>query len=580
MGTRIHLALAILVLAFAALNMVALATLYAETSNRMTVFAARYVAGDGDDEWSKGAVLAVENGVPCLYVVGNEWRRLMIAKLCLDGVKWVTTLGDPDKGDLGDWPEFRDVYLTPLYVLAVGYTDKAVGGRDVVVAAFDRFLGKPVWVKVFGDPNAEDRGYGIVADALYVYVVGYTKGMGADGRDLFVARLELASGKLLELIRVDGLGDKDSEYGVDVALHHDKLFVVGMTNVGGDYDILMLEFDTNPLTGLKLIAAYTYGTGKVYEIAAYSNFKNSGGAVAIDGDVAYVLGQMKDPKAGKTSTIVIALDLRNYRVLWSLRIRNATDISVEFYPDQIAVGRDRIYVVGHGWYWPGLWKEGGFVAVIGKDGVVEDLVLVVDRELEVGVGAHAVATYSDGMREYAYVVLDYPLKDVSRIAFLSKLNQVAVEPYRAELKPFNASMSNVSVEVRDLVTKVAHPTYTEPVNGKSNLLLAELSLPLPLERTITVSSVKTSTVTKTVLRTTTTTRTATVEKTVVSTVAKTFVTTEKITKTVSTTLVRLTPTTVTTKVTERVTEWTTAIGLGIVLLILGFVGGFFAARRR
>ncbi len=537
----------------------------AATYSQSTAPVVSVLVGDGDDEWSKTAVLTYENGKMVVYVAGNKWRQPIAAKIDLTLGKpiWAVVIGDRNKGDLGDWPEFRDLVLCGKYVAVVGYSDAKLGAKDVLIVVLDRASGKIVWMKRLGDPNAEDKGYGIACDDRYLYVTGYTKGLGADRRDIIVAKLELETGKLVKMGRIDAASSGDSEYGVDIAVAGDKIIVVGMTNAFDEktYDVLVVVLTKD----LDLEKSFVVGKKKVYEIAAYSNFKNSGGAIAVDGNRLYVLAQMKDPEAGKTSTLVFAFTLGG-ELLWAKRIYNATDISVEYYPDQIAIGKNYIYVAGHSWFYPGLWKEGGFLAVIDKtSGKIEEFYVIVDKKLMSGMGAHGVGAATIGDVDAVALVLDYYLTDRGRATVKDLVKEVAVEDYKARVEDVAKSMKladiTKSVTVADLKTSVSKVDLTKPTNGKSNYLLL-----LFFEPAIKIK-ISITTITHTATHTSITTKF--VPTTVVSTSTVT-----------TTTTVFKTATTTTTATTTKVeVNWGATAGISIALLVVG-IGIGMALRRR
>ncbi len=547
------------------------------------------IAGDGDDEWSKSILEVYSEGHLYAYVVGNKWRQPIVAKfdLTTGSVSWVTAVGNRSAGDLGDWPEFRDVAVCGGKVFVSGYTFK--GSPKVLVAAIDASSGKVLWIRSYGSTSGEVKGLGVAVDpsCRYLYVVGYEKNaFGTKGRDAVVLKIDASSGELVKAVVLDFGG---SDYLVDDALVNGTLYAVGMTDAfdtpGKYYDIVVTAL--NPDT-LAIEKAVVLGNKGVYEVAAISNYKNSGGAIATDGHAIYVLGQMKSVKKGKTSTLVIALDPKTLRVTWSVRVYNASDIDVEFYPDQVAVGGRLLYVAGHSWFYPGLWKEGGFVAVLDKDsGSPVAFYVVRDSELKSGMGIHGVSVVTVGGIDYVAAVSDYYLP-MLRVSIENKVGQVSVVKY--PLKEIDATSKasekvvTSSVSVEKVSTEVSHPSFGKPSNGKSNyllLLFAEPAKALGVKVvTKTVTSTVSITLTRTVVVTYTTTKLSTLTTTVsrVSTITKTTTVPTTVTKvTVSATTV---PTTVTSVLTSTVVKssvpgwvWGVAIALFLVGLGIGVVVG-------
>jgi len=533
---RVARALSLLALAMVVASTVALA-MCVHASSQSQLWYPRIV-GDKDDEWSKAALLTVEGGHLALYVVGNKWRQPVVVKydVTSDRVAWAIAIGNRKTGDLGDWPEFRDVAACGGKVFAVGF-----GGRkstEILVASIDASSGKVLWIRSYGASSGEVKGLGVAVDpsCQHLYVVGYAKGaLGASGRDAVVLEIDASSGKLLKAARID-LGGSD--YFIDVIYANSALYIAGMTDAfdtpGKYYDIVVAELSPSTLKPIKIV---DIGNKGVYEVAAISNYKNSGGALAFDGRTLYVLGQMKSVKKGKTSTLVLALDPRSLGVEWSVRIYNSSDIDVEFYPDQIAVGGKLLYIAGHSWFYPGLWKEGGFIAILDKgSGAPVAFYIVHDSELRSGMGLHGISALTLGGVDYVAAVGDYYLPTL-RISIENKLSQVTVAKYGVkELDVTSkAKVHDVTKEIScsAVSTEIDRLSLNSPANGKSNYLLL-----LFVEPAKAVSAVRT--VTKTV----TSTQTITLTRTVVVTATTTLTRTSVSTTTVSSTVTKTVPTTV------------------------------------
>jgi len=544
---RVARPLALLALALVTASTLALATALASTSSPLWY---PRIVGDKDDEWSKAALLTVEGEHLALYVVGNKWRQPLVMKFDVtsDRVSWAVAIGNRSKGDLGDWPEFRDVAACGGKVFAVGFGGKS--STRVLVASIDASSGKVLWVMSYGSSSGEVKGLGITVDpsCKHIYVVGYAKGaLGANVRDAVVLEIDAASGKLLKAVRVD-LGGSD--YFVDAVYANSTLYAVGMSDAldtpGKYYDIIVAKLD--PAT-LKPIEIVDIGNRGVYEVAAISNYKNSGGALAFDGRTLYVLGQMKSVKKGKTSTLVLALDPKSLGVEWSVRIYNASDIDVEFYPDQIAVGGKLLYIAGHSWFYPGLWKEGGFIAILDKgSGAPVAFYIVHDSQLRSGMGLHGISVATVGGVDYVAAVSDYYLSTL-RIAIEDKLSQVTVAKYG--VKELDATAKAKVVDVTkdvacsEVHTEIDKVSMSSPSNGKSNYLLLFFAEPAKAVST-----------TKTITKTLTSTQTLTLTRTVVVTATVTTTTTALSTTTVSKTITKTVPTTVTSYRTSTVTTTT------------------------
>jgi len=597
-----RLAIALLALALITLVTVSTALVAAKASTSSPIWYPRIV-GDSDDEWSKSALLSLEDGHLYLYVVGNKWRQPLVVKIDMvtGSVDWAIAVGNRKKGDLGDWPEFRDVAVCGGKVFAAGFTSK--NGAQALVIAIDASSGKVLWLRSYGAEGGVLKGLGIAVspDCRRLYVVGYVKNeLGAKTRDAIVLELDASSGELLKAIRVDFGGD---DYFIDAVYAHGYLYAVGMSDAhdtpGKFYDIVVAVF--NP-SSLSLVKAVDLGNKGIYEVAAISNYKNSGGALAYDGKTLFVLGQMKSVKKGKTSTIVIALDPETLHVKWSVRIYNASDIDVEYYPDQIAVGAKLLYIAGHSWFFPGLWKEGGFIAVLDKDtGAPVAFYIVHDSELRSGMGLHGISAITLGGVDYVAAVGDYYLSKL-RIAIKNDIAQVSVVKYRLHDFSIEAKTFDVTKELptSPISTAIERIQLRAPANGKSNYLVLMFVEPgkavgTTMTVTKTLTKTQTLTMTRTVVVTYTTTSLATKTRIVVSptTVYRTKTVSKIVTTTVPTTVTRTTLTTLVKTVTKPVTIATTktvevtksvtpawAWGVMVALFFIGLGIGIAIRHRR
>ncbi|HSP61628.1 MAG TPA: DUF4214 domain-containing protein, partial [Pyrinomonadaceae bacterium] len=255
----------------------------------------------GGGEGLNAATVAIEGGLPFVYVTGNSQSsgingcRLYVSKLnsagtllwtqtdaaatpCSQGLA-ITTLngnvyiaGHNDDsgtqvylvkyaaaGGPATWTR-KSITFNGSYfgitafgsaIYAFGYNQSGVGGSfDFLIEKWDE-AGTLQWSKQYDRGSSEDVLYGGVGVGTRIYAVGSTTGGSAGGRDAVILELDPATGDLKSSTLFGGAQD---DIAKGAATDGTSIFVVGESrsfasaagNVIGQDDLMLLQFANTP----------------------------------------------------------------------------------------------------------------------------------------------------------------------------------------------------------------------------------------------------------------------------------------------------------------------------------------------
>ena len=255
----------------------------------------------GGGEGLNAATVAIEGGLPFVYVTGNSQSsgingcRLYVSKLNSAGtLLWTQTdaAATPCSQGLGITTLNGNVYAaghnddagTQVYLVkyaaaggpaiwtrksitfngsyfgvtafggaiyAFGYNQSGVGGSfDFLIEKWDE-AGTLQWSKQYDRGSSEDVLYGGVGVGTRIYAVGSTTGGSAGGRDVVILELDPATGNLKSSTLFGGAQD---DIAKGAATDGTSIYVVGESrsfasaagNVIGQDDLMLLKFANTP----------------------------------------------------------------------------------------------------------------------------------------------------------------------------------------------------------------------------------------------------------------------------------------------------------------------------------------------
>ncbi len=318
-------------------------------ANSLSVEASVVKGCSTSDVYIRGAV-AIGYGDYIVY--GGTYQALFIARVNVyeDTVYWAKAIGY--SGVYGDYPEFRDAVVDNDYVYVTGYLNIG-GGKQLCAARFNIVDGSMDWgIYLTGVSDTAGLGIAVVQD--YVFIVGYTSDYSADGVDGFAVGLGKNNGTVLKAYRVDLrlLFDGSDEYIVDIALHGNTSYIVGMTNA---YDTLAYDIVVANITYVgdneTVEQMFVVGNTGVYEIAGVGDWCCSGSSVTVDPlGYVWVIGEYKS-SSGYYNTLVFRFTSNLSTIVFSKSL-TALNPGDEFYATSIAIPPYRVvaYIGGYSVY--------------------------------------------------------------------------------------------------------------------------------------------------------------------------------------------------------------------------------------
>jgi len=255
---------------------------------------------NGNKKWSVtwgGAAIDEGNGITCddsyIYVVGYTYSYgagcydVCILKYDKNGNQiWNRTWGGTGN-DYG-----YGIACDDSYIYVVGYTGSyGVGGWDICILKYDKD-GNKIWNVTWGG-TSDDRGYDIVCDGNYIYVVGDTKSYGAGNNDVCILKYDKDGNKIWNKT----WGGTSYDYGYGITCDDNYIYISGRTQSygAGGAAVCVLKYDKN---GNKIRNVTWGGMGVDY-----------GRDITCDGNYIYVVGFTYSYGAGGYDVCVLKYDL-------------------------------------------------------------------------------------------------------------------------------------------------------------------------------------------------------------------------------------------------------------------------------